>query len=207
MLVRIRSVVVLAVAFAGLCGCVDRAPPQANGPGSDADNVADGAPLEDAAVRHAPRRAFSVPAEASGMEERERVIQDTVFPLEVALNAETVLCASADYSDSFLKIVIPGVANVTLFDHRNASVGAPCIAAGPCTEEHNPQTLLQHSDAPQDEIALRVLLTGIYAIDHDQQTCTVLLKEELFTTIRDVPFYHERQGMVSERAYADCLGL
>ena len=145
-------------------------------------------------------------AAPTGFEKRELLLRDDAFKTTVALNSDTVLCSSADYNANFLKVLIPEVANATLFDHRNTSVGAPCIAAGICTATFNEATFLA-SGGPTEDIDVNVVMIGHYDIDHDTQTCSVWLSEEIFTTIREVDFYHLRFTDISNRAYEDCLGI
>lgn len=152
--------------------------------------------------RERPRALVTAP---TGVDEVTRVIQDEIFPVSVTLDESTVLCSSADYAATFLKVLIPDIAQVTLFDHRNFAVAAPCIAAGECSDELNPSTILDAGGNGEIVAPLRVMLTGIYVVNHDAQTCTVRLREDLSTVIRGVEFTHAREGFVSERAVEDCL--
>jgi hypothetical protein len=128
--------------------------------------------------------------------------------MTIVLDASTVLCSSADYSATFLKVLIPQIASVTVFDHTNAGAGAPCIAAGQCSETLFPDMLID-TGKPDEDISLRVVRTRTLAIDHDAKTCAASLVEELHTTIRGVSFYHERDGALPGPAvsYADCLAM
>ncbi len=141
---------------------------------------------------------------ATGQALGETVLQDATTPMTIVLDESTVRCSAADYSATFLKVLIPQIAEVTLLDHTNAGAPAPCIAAGPCTETMSPASIVDPQRATE-AIELRVLRTEVTAVDHDQRTCHVSLREELFTTIRGVAFYHLRNGLDREPAYADCV--
>jgi hypothetical protein len=145
--------------------------------------------------------------QSTGQEKLSRVVQDQTYALKALLDESTVRCSSAGYSASFLKVLIPEVAQFTVFDHRNAGEAAPCIAAGECSSELNPENFLgTPRKEGREEVQIRAVLTLDLQIDHDARTCEVSLREELTTEIRGVPFFHLRQGPISSRVYEDCLG-
>ena len=191
----------LALCSLGACAADTglQSPPRAGDPGAPAA-PADPAPTGTIA----PAADEATAVVATGQEERAVPVYDVSTPLDVLLDASTVLCSSADYSATFLKILIPQIADLTVFDHRNAGASAPCIAAGACSAVLGPANIIDPAQ-PDDTISLRVLRTQHYAIDHDAATCTTWLREELFTTIRGVAFYHMRQGDPAAHDYADCL--
>jgi hypothetical protein len=171
------------------CGIEPRVPPAPQRTG--------GEPLQRAEQDVEEEEPVEVPQEST------RLISDVTHQMTVTLDDSTVLCSSADYSGTFLKVLIPQVADVTLFDHRNTSVNAPCIAAGPCTDDVNPASIVDADDTTED-IALRVVLTSNAVPNVELGTCTVTLTEQLFTTIRGVEFFHQREGVISERSIDDC---
>ena len=192
--ITFKTALLLAVATLAVTACgIDTRPPAARRGAAEVlrqDNDDDNVPVEEVPVEE-------VPAEST------RLISDVTTRMTVTLDDSTVLCSSADYSGTFLKVLIPQVADVTLFDHRNFSVNAPCIAAGPCTEVLSPATILETDDVTED-IDLRVVLSSTAVPNVDLGTCTVTLTEQLFTTIRGVEFFHQRSGLISERQLADC---
>ena len=147
-----------------------------------------------AAEAKASKEAFSAGPGA------DSVIRDQTTVVKVALNAKTVKCSAADYSMPMLKILVPGLAELTVLNHRNTREGAPCIAAGQCGER-GPQDILKSGDGI-DEIPVRVVLKKVAELDGD--VCRVSLVETVNAKVRGVPFFHERRQEVAERAAADC---
>lgn len=113
---------------------------------------------------------------SAAIETREELVHETTTSVELELTPESVICSHADYSSTFLKVLIPQLAAITLLDHQNTDAGAPCVAAG------------------EDEI------------DHDAQTCATTLIERVDVVIRGVPFVHERYASLGTRPYGDCTG-
>jgi hypothetical protein len=144
----------------------------------------------------------------TGTEQRISVVSDVTTPFTIALDDTTVLCSSADYSATFLKVLIPQIASVTVFDHTNSGAGEPCMAAGQCSDTLNPSVLIDAS-RPDEDIMLRVVRTRTLTIDYDAKTCAAKLVEELHTAIRGIVFYHERDGALPgpTPSYADCLAM
>ncbi len=54
----------------------------------------------------------------------ERVISDQVVRLPVRINSETVKLSAAGYSRPMVKVLVPGLADVTVLNHRNEGEGA-----------------------------------------------------------------------------------
>ncbi len=131
----------------------------------------------------------------------ESIVADRTTPVEVALNAKSVKCSAADYSMPMLKVLVPGLADLTVLNHRNTREGAPCIAAGRCGENLGPQTILGAGEGTET-IPVRVVLKKIASIDGE--LCHVTLVETVTTKVRGVAFFHERTQAVADRAAADC---
>jgi hypothetical protein len=128
------------------------------------------------------------------------VVRDQTTLVNVDLNAKTVKCSAADYSAPMLKVLVPALADLTVLNHRNTREGAPCIAAGRCSEI-KPEAILKSGEG-SEEIPLRVVLKKTSEIDGD--VCHVALVETVTSVIRGVSFFHERRQEVAERAAADC---
>ncbi len=151
-------------------------------------------------------------AAAFGQEEiesKEVVVHDVEHTLNIALNDQTVLCSDADYSANLLKILIPDLKNLTLFNHRNYNAAAPCVAAGMCRgplapNGPQPSDILNPSK-PTEEVKLRVKLTRYEVINHKEKTCETHLIENLTVPIRGLSFTHQREGSLDYRNYEDCL--
>jgi hypothetical protein len=129
------------------------------------------------------------------------VVRDQTTTVKVDLNASTVKCSAADYSAPMLKVLVPGLAGLTVLNHRNTREGAPCVAAGRCGDGLGPDAILKSGDGAE-QIPVRVVLKKVVSLDGD--VCRVSLLETVTTTIRGVPFFHERQQEVAQRAAADC---
>ena len=128
-------------------------------------------------------------------------MSDKTTDVNVDLNAKTVKCSAADYSGPMLKVLIPGLADVTVLNHRNTREGAPCIAAGRCTPQLGPKTILAKGEGSEN-IPVRVRLRKL--VSPEGAVCHVTLVEPVTTAIRGVPFFHERTQEVADRPAADC---
>ena len=134
----------------------------------------------------------------------ESVIRQTKTNVDIPLNPSTVKCSHADYTLPNLKILVPGLAPLTVLNHRNRNEGAPCVAAGECAPGNEPKDLLDAS-RPTETVPVRVRLTRVTSIDHEQKKCSVWLSEKVATDVRGIKFRHERTQDLGERAYEDCL--
>jgi hypothetical protein len=163
--------------------------------GSDAEFAA----MLSAKLAAAPAKA--VPASVVSAQGGESVVADKTTDVEVALNAKSVKCSAADYSMPMLKVLVPGLADLTILNHRNTREGAPCIAAGRCTPALGPGTILKEGEGSVT-VPVRVQLKKVAQVDGD--VCHVSLVETVTTKIRGVPFFHERTQEVADRSAADC---
>jgi hypothetical protein len=153
----------------------------------------------DAAWEAASAQTVAKPAAQGDLE--GSVVRDQTTNVNVELNVKTVKCSSADYSARMLKVLVPGLADLTVLNHRNTAEGAPCVAAGRCDANLGPDTILKAGDGVE-QVPVRVVLTKVAAIDGD--VCRVALVETVSTTIRGIPFFHERRQEVAERKADDC---
>ncbi|HEY4178611.1 MAG TPA: hypothetical protein VGM90_17305 [Kofleriaceae bacterium] len=133
----------------------------------------------------------------------ETVVHDTTTHVSLALNEQTVLCSSADYSATFLKVLIPQLAGLTLLDHQNLGAGAPCVAAGQCEPGRMPEDIIDAS-SPSEGVDINVKAVREDVADADAQTCTTTLIERVHVTIRGFEFVHERTAPLGSRAFSDC---
>ena len=128
------------------------------------------------------------------------IVSDRTTDVNVDLNAKTVKCSAADYSMPMLKVLIPGLADLTVLNHRNTKEGAPCVAAGRCGTL-GPQDILKSGEG-SDRVPVRVVLKKVVSIEGE--VCHVSLVETVTTQIRGLAFFHERYQEVADRAAADC---
>lgn len=142
----------------------------------------------------------------AAVESHEELVHDTTTSVDLLLTPETVICSHADYSATFLKVLIPQLASITLLDHQNSDAGAPCVAAGECAPfgDHAPSDILDEADT-SETVDIRVRAVRVDAIDHDAETCTTALRERVHLEIRGVRFAHERWADLGSRPYADCI--
>ncbi len=144
----------------------------------------------------------------AAVETREELVHETTTSVDLLLTPETVICSHADYSASFLKVLIPQLASITLLDHQNTDAGAPCVAAGECAPfgDHAPSDILDEADTSETvDITVRAL--RVDEIDHEAQTCATTLRERIDLVIRGVPFAHERSASLGSRPYGDCTAI
>jgi hypothetical protein len=155
---------------------------------------------EAGAVFAAPLAALQTAVKSSNAKAALNIVSDRTTTVGADLNSKTVKCSAADYSGPMLKVLVPGLADLTVLNHRNTREGAPCVAAGRCGR-FNPQDILKAGEGVE-QIKIRVILRKETAIEGE--VCHVSLIETVATTIRGVDFHHERVQEVAERAAADC---
>ncbi len=151
-------------------------------------------------VLAAPLAALQTAVKASNAKSALATVSDRTTTVNAALNAQTVKCSRADYSEPMLKVLVPALADLTVLNHRNTREGAPCVSAGACGER-GPQDILKTGEGV-DAIKVRVILRKETAMEGE--ICRVTLIETVATTIRGVTFSHERAQAVAERTAADC---
>ena len=133
-----------------------------------------------------------------------RVIRKGVLHLPVDLNTSTVKCSAKGYGMPELKVLVPALAKVTVLNHRNDGEGAPCITAGECTNDLNPEKILSGGSG-QQTIPVGIRVIQELTTDQETQTCHVTLKEEILSEINGVTFKHLRTQDLGNRDIADCF--
>ncbi len=133
----------------------------------------------------------------------QKVIRVVRQMIPVPINAQSVLCSAADYQEPMLKILIPALAPLTLLNHRNTRAGAPCVAAGACTETLNPDTILKGGSGT-DTVPVEIIDVQTLTPVPAQNLCTVTLTEMVRLTIRGLPFVHVRSTSLGNRVLEDC---
>jgi MYXO-CTERM domain-containing protein len=163
-----------------------------------------------------PMRTYTVAASlvlrlassaSAAVETREELVHETTTSVDLELTPDTVICSHADYSSTFLKVLIPQLASITLLDHQNTDAGAPCVAAGECAPfgDHAPDDILDEMDTTET-VDIGVRASRVDEIDHEAQACTTTLIERVDVVIRGVPFFHQRSSSLGSRPYGDCTG-
>lgn len=172
--------------------------------GSDADFSRAAGAVMAAAVGSAksfePRPAASFTAAELPVSQEGRLVSDKTTNVSVDLNAKTVKCSAQDYSMPMLKVLVPGLADLTLLNHRNTREGAPCVAAGQCGQ-FKPSDILAAGEGTE-QIPVRVVLRKLAEVDGEG--CRVTLIETVATKIRGIAFFHERRHELANRVADDC---
>lgn len=126
----------------------------------------------------------------------EKVILNDTKRVLVILNHQTVRCSHFGYGRDELKVSIPDLESWTVLDHSNIRfgdlLGLPCMTAGMCSENLGVETILDGRDG-SEEIEIHRILKEERVLVENGQKCQRILKEELLTNIRGVPFFHQRQ--------------
>jgi hypothetical protein len=131
---------------------------------------------------------------------RDMVVHSAKTPLDVQLDANTVVCAGTQ-----LKVAAPKLAALTLMNHQDFTLAAPALSAGMCEPGRMPQDIIDAND-PVDSIELVVKAVRQDRVDTDSQTCTTYLVERVETTIRGVAFSNEKSTWLGSRPIAQCNG-
>ncbi len=138
--------------------------------------------------------------------EFEHTLKDATTQIELLLNGDTVFCSALGYGASFLKVSVPDLDSLAVFDHRVDVLGLPCAAAGQCTDVLGPETILQ-SRPGLESVALRVTLIEVLSVDVKAQTCTRSLREDVATVVRGVPLRHRVQVELENVPFETCRVL
>jgi hypothetical protein len=132
-----------------------------------------------------------------------KIIREIHIKLPVDLNTATVKCSAQGYSMPELKTLVPALAQVTILNHRNPGEGAPCITAGECTDQLNPEKLLAAGSGPT-AVPAAIRLSEELIADQTNNVCHVVLHEDVKAIINGVLFSHSRQLASQDRTLADC---
>jgi uncharacterized protein (TIGR03382 family) len=148
--------------------------------------------------------AASATSAVADVTHAETIVHRTSTTTSVALNSETVLCSTADYSGQHLKVLIPKLASLTLLDHQNFGAGAPCVSAGACGPGRMPSDVIDPNN-PSETVTLNITAVRRDETDVQAQTCETELIERVNVTIRGLEFKHERSVWLGSRALSDCV--
>lgn len=141
----------------------------------------------------------------SGVETKRRVLKDVTVDTVLALNRETVRCSAVGYGLEELKVSVPDLDYVAFFDHANRGELVPCMTAGRTFEGCTVLPHLVDETKPTETSKLRVVLTEIYEIDHEKNTCARRLEEVASMDVRGTAFQHYRAGHLGNLPYAECV--
>lgn len=128
------------------------------------------------------------------------VLSDQTIPVTVDISVGRVKLSKADYSSEVVKILVPGLADVTLLDHRNTNEGAPCLA----TYEARQVSEVIQSNPAIETVPMNIKLVKQIYPDVKARKCHVQLFELIETNIRGFKFEHMRSISVGTRHLDDC---
>ncbi len=150
--------------------------------------------------------ATTVPATPE-IETRETIVHVTKSHLYVELNKDTVLCSRADYAMPMLKVLIPGLSDITLLDHQNYRAAAPCVTTGESCMRGaggaSPEDILQGRPGTE-AIEVTVTAKKIEYINHTEKTCLLEMVEDIETNIRGKKLVHQKSNTLEPRSFERC---
>src|SRR6185503_5465536 len=134
----------------------------------------------------------------------ETIVHDTSTSMSVTLDANSVLCSTADYGSPHLKVLIPKLGALTLLNHQNFGAGAPCVAAGQCGPGNMPSDIIDAAH-PTEPVTINVRAVRQDEVDVAAQSCFTYLIERVSVDIRGREFKHERSVELVSRPFSDCV--
>lgn len=149
--------------------------------------------------------SLATPFPVGPLTHKERVIRDQTVPSQIQLDATTVRCSAIGYSQAELKISVPDLEFLAVFNHTNFGESAPCMTAGACQPGRMPANIL--TSEPTEDISLHVVLKETYDLDAAAKTCQHTLIEEISTVVRGVPFFHQRSADLGDFPFDLCQKL
>lgn len=128
-------------------------------------------------------------------------ISKRTVKIPVDISTAKVVKTNAGYGKIFLvKILVPGLAEPTLMNHRNEGESAPCLAT---YETDNIDDVVQGK--PETVVAdMDIELTKSSYVEPTDNLCHVQLTETITTKIRGFDFIHERISDLPTRDPGDC---
>jgi hypothetical protein len=126
------------------------------------------------------------------------IVSERTVELTVDISKENVKRSRAGYSQPTVKVLVPELADVTVFDHRNEGEGAPCLAT---FDTLNPGEVIGENP---EVVKLPFTIKLVRSTFVDNGECHVFLEEEVVGDIRGFRFEHLRGGSVGKRHIDDC---
>lgn len=151
-----------------------------------------------------PARPMPEPPLVTG--DLQRVVHDTTTRVSLRLDDETVFCSAIGYGVSFLKVSMPDLDRLARFDHRADPAGLPCAAAGACTDDFGPQSILQGRPG-HEAVDVRVTLREFLRVDVERQRCRRWFQEDVEAVVRGVTLRHRVESDVEPVPFEQCVVL
>jgi hypothetical protein len=130
-----------------------------------------------------------------------RVVEDST---NILLDSQTARCSDVGYGQLELKVTVPELAALAIYDHAGPGESTPCITAGRCRGANLPSRLIDPNN-PMEQIRLKVIVKEVLSIDHDNKSCYRAVHEDVESEIRGIKFTHHREGGHANKPYEKCL--
>jgi hypothetical protein len=128
------------------------------------------------------------------------LISERTESLNVDVSTAMTRLSGSGYATVIVKVLIPELADVTLFDHRNPGEGAPCMATYEALE---PEEVIQGRPGVE-KVDFKITLNKVAKVNELNQKCEILLEEHIQGNIRGFDFFHFRSSIISTRLPEDC---
>ena len=128
------------------------------------------------------------------------IISERVVTVSVDISQTSLRRSRSGYSVELVKILIPGLAEVTLLDHRNIGESAPCMAT---YETDNIVDIVQNNPVIES-LPMKITLSKIPIINKEKNICEIMLTELVESKIRGFNFIHSREQVIASRSVEDC---
>lgn len=143
---------------------------------------------------------------AGNASSKERILKDETTKITVELNAKMVRCSSLGYGREELKVSVPDLTYLAIFNHANFGETLPCMSAGACQDGNLPVNLID-ATKPTEDTDVRVQLVEILSLDDKTSTCNRVLEERVSAQIRGRAFRHVHSADLGSYPYSICTQL
>ncbi|NCN26460.1 hypothetical protein GW915_02705 [bacterium] len=147
--------------------------------------------------------AFAQEGSNQRYENKVRQVKEYTSSHQIQLNEESVRCSRVGYSVEELKVSVPSLKLVAIFDHANFGEALPCVTAGRCQEGNMPKDILNNG-VTFVNTDIEVKLKETYMLDHQEKTCLRYLTENVKTDILGKDFTHEKINDIGSFPYELC---
>lgn len=144
------------------------------------------------------------PFSFAAVEVKENLIREVNATSLVLLNSETARCSDIGYGNLQLKVSVPDLAWMSIYNHANPGETQPCISAGRCRSGFAPGNLID-PNRPYENVPLNIRVVEKLTINHDQKSCFRQVDEHVASEIRGIKFTHLRSGGESSMPYSICV--
>lgn len=128
------------------------------------------------------------------------IIEKVVHSKTVYIDGSTVShkWTMLGYGQTTEKIIVPDLANHTLFNHRNPG------EEGPCLRSYN---IFGQSQTPTipDSFTIDITILNSFRVNRERGICQVNMVEDVITVIDGVEFTHRYSKDMGYRYIEDCL--